>query len=97
VAEKFYFAILRIEGTRVSRGLCAIAELLVQTVAQKKPCLGYRCWRVQLAFAHEYITLVVVDDVNKLTMSNILLLDITVFPVVYLFSKVMALFNDNWA
>ena len=44
-----------------------------------------------------YITLVVVDDVNKLTMSNLLLLDITVFPVVYLFSKVMALFNDNWA
>jgi len=29
VAQKFYFAILRIEVTRASRGLSAIAELLV--------------------------------------------------------------------
>jgi len=29
VAEKFHFAILRIEVTRASRGLSAIAELLV--------------------------------------------------------------------
>jgi len=34
VAQKFHFAILRIEVTRASRGLAAIAELLVQTVAQ---------------------------------------------------------------
>jgi len=35
VAQKFHFAILRIEVTRASRGLSAIAELLVQTIAQK--------------------------------------------------------------
>jgi len=29
VAQKFHFAILRIEVTRASRGLAAIAELLV--------------------------------------------------------------------
>ena len=32
VAQKFHFAILRIEVTRASRGLSAIAELLVCTV-----------------------------------------------------------------
>jgi len=32
VAKKFHFAILRIEVTRASRGLSAIAELLVQVV-----------------------------------------------------------------
>jgi len=31
VAQKFHFAILRIELTRASRGLSAIAELLVET------------------------------------------------------------------
>jgi len=31
MAQKFYFAILRIEVTRASRGLSAIAELLVVT------------------------------------------------------------------
>jgi len=30
VAQKFHFAILRIEATRASRGLSAIAEQLVQ-------------------------------------------------------------------
>jgi len=30
VAQKFHFAILRIEVTRASRGLSAIAELLVE-------------------------------------------------------------------
>jgi len=30
VAQKFHFAILRIEETRASRGLSAIAELLVE-------------------------------------------------------------------
>jgi len=30
VAQKFHFAILRIEVTRASRGLSAIAELLVK-------------------------------------------------------------------
>ena len=35
MAQKFHFAILRIEVTHASRGLSAIAELLVQTVAQK--------------------------------------------------------------
>jgi len=33
VAQKFHFAILRIEVTRASRGLSAIAELLVLTAA----------------------------------------------------------------
>jgi len=32
VAQKFHFAILRIEVTRASRGLSAIAELLVRFV-----------------------------------------------------------------
>ena len=36
MAQKFHFAILQIEVTRASRGLSVIAELLVQTVAQKR-------------------------------------------------------------
>jgi len=32
VAQKFHFVILRIEVTRASRGLSAIAELLVSTI-----------------------------------------------------------------
>jgi len=33
VAQKFHFAILRIEVTRAPRGLSAIAELLVYTLS----------------------------------------------------------------
>jgi len=35
VAQKFHFAILRIEVTRASRGFSAIAELLVEIGVQR--------------------------------------------------------------
>jgi len=41
VAQKFHFAILRIEVTRASRGLSAIAELLVIMAALRSRCGHY--------------------------------------------------------
>jgi len=40
VAQKFHFAILRIEVTRASRGLSAIAELLVNIYKVYWHCLA---------------------------------------------------------
>jgi len=42
VAQKFNFAILRIEVTRVSRGLPAIAELLVYLSDAGLPRLSWK-------------------------------------------------------
>jgi len=41
VAQNFHFTILRIEVTRASRGLSAIAELLVWFLFVIKDCLCY--------------------------------------------------------
>jgi len=37
VAQKFHFAVLRIEVTRASRGLSAVAELFVRSAPRKLP------------------------------------------------------------
>jgi len=41
VAQKFHLAILRIEATRASRGLSAIAEILVLIITKKVKVLPY--------------------------------------------------------
>jgi len=51
VAEKFHFAVLRIEITHASRGLCAIAELLVLYKGMKQMLGPFKfcafLWRTQ--------------------------------------------------
>ena len=53
MAQKFHFAILRIEVIRASRGLSAIAELLVTIAAENRGVIRVDCFVMKSNFSSQ--------------------------------------------